>query len=160
VPDVENCLILSLSGHIDTYNSNYFQKQVQRAIDEGFIRLIFHCGGLSDVSSAGIGSLSALLKAVKPKGGDLVLFEIQPKVYEVFQLLGFSQIFNIIDNLDSSINFFRGDSILEEKPVSFPKVFPCPICSKKSKAVKPGRFRCPECKSIIAINDLGDVSLG
>ena len=33
----------------------------------------------------------------------LVLLEIQPKVYEVFQLLGFSQFFNIKDNLDEAL---------------------------------------------------------
>jgi anti-anti-sigma factor len=159
VPDVENCLILNLNGYIDTYNSNYFQKQVQRVIDEGFIRLIFHCGGLSYVSSTGIGSFSAFLKAVKPKGGDLVLLEIQPKVYEVFKLLGFSQFFNILDTLESSIGFFRGDSTAKG-PDPFPRVFPCPICSKQLKAVKSGRFRCSECKSILSIDDLGEVSLG
>jgi anti-anti-sigma factor len=160
VSDIEGCLILALSGYVDTYNSNYFQKQVQRAIDAGFIRLIFKCGGLSYVSSTGIGSFTAFLKAIKPRGGDLVLLEIQHKVYEVFQLLGFSQFFNIIDNLESSIDFFRGGSPVEEKFEPFPKIFPCPTCSKKLKAAKSGRFRCSECKSILAINDLGDVSLG
>jgi anti-anti-sigma factor len=160
VPGVQGCLVLILNGYIDTYNSNYFQKQVQRAIEAGFIRLIFHCSGLTYVSSTGIGSFTAFLKAVKPKGGDLVLLEIQPKVYEVFQLLGFSQFFNIIDNLESSIGFFRGNVFEEEEPDPFPKVFPCPICSKKLKAVKAWRFRCSECKSILAINDMGIISLG
>jgi anti-anti-sigma factor len=160
VADIENCLILVLSGHIDTYNSNYFQKQVRRAIDAGFIRLIFQCGSLRYVSSTGIGSFTAFLKTLRPKGGDLVLLEIQPNVCEVFQLLGFSQFFNIIGNLDSSIDFFRSGSSIEEKSELFPKIFPCPICSNQLKAVKVGRFRCSECKSIIAINNLGDVSLG
>ncbi|MDR0495030.1 MAG: STAS domain-containing protein [Treponema sp.] len=160
VPGMEDCLVLELSGYIDTYNSNYFQKQVQQAIDAGFIRLIFHCGGLGYVSSTGIGSFTAFLKAIKPRGGDLVLLEIQPKVCEVFQLLGFSQFFNIIDNLDNSIAFFRGGSPIEEKFEPFPKIFPCPICSRKLKAVKSGRFRCSECKSILAIDNHGNVSLG
>jgi len=159
VPGMEDCLILGLNGYIDTYNSNFFQKQVQRVIEAGFIKLIFNCCGLNYVSSTGIGSFTAFLKAVKPKGGDLVLLEIQPKVYEVFQLLGFSQFFNIIDNLESSIGFFRGDEA-EQEPEIFPKIFACPICSKKLKAVKSGRFRCSECKTILAIDHLGIVSLG
>ena len=157
--DVEGGLALELCGYIDTYNSNYFQKQVQRAIDLGFIRLIFNCNGLNYVSSTGIGSFTAFLKAVKPKGGDLVLLDIQPKVYEVFQLLGFSQFFNIKDTHESAIGFFRGD-LIEQVPEIFPKVFPCPMCSKKLKATKAGRFRCSECKTILAIDNLGVVSLG
>jgi anti-anti-sigma factor len=159
VDGVEGCLVLYLEGYIDTYNSNYFQKRIQKAIEKGFLRLIFQCGGLNYVSSTGIGSFTAFLKGVKPKGGDLVLLEIQPKVYEVFQLLGFSQFFNIKDNLDDSINFFRSGSATEAVPM-FPKVFSCPICSKKLKALKPGRFRCSECKTILAIDNAGQVFLG
>ena len=159
VDGVEGCLVLNLTGYIDTYNSNYFQKRVARAIEAGFIKLIFQCGGLNYVSSTGIGSFTAFLKSVKPKGGDLVLLEIQPKVYEVFQLLGFSQFFTIKDNLDDSINFFRSGDAIESVSI-FPKVFSCPICSKKLKVTKPGRFRCSECKTILAIDNAGQVFLG
>ncbi|MDR2630032.1 MAG: STAS domain-containing protein [Spirochaetaceae bacterium] len=156
---IEGCLVLSLSGYIDTYNSHYFQKRVARAVDSGFTKLIFHCGGLNYVSSTGIGSFTAFLKSVKPRGGDVVLVEIQSKVYEVFQLLGFSQFFNIKDNLDDAINFFRVGG-MGDSTVLFPKIFACPICSKKLKAVKAGRFRCSECKTILAIDNAGQVFLG
>ncbi|MBN2737534.1 MAG: anti-sigma factor antagonist [Spirochaetales bacterium] len=157
--NISGCLALYLTGYIDTYNSNNFQKRVSKAIDAGFIKLIFHCGGLNYVSSTGIGSFTAFLKAVKPRGGDIVLLEIQPKVYEVFQLLGFSQFFNIKDSLDEAVSFFNKaeDSVKGE---IFPKIFKCPICSKKLKATKAGRFRCSECKSILVIDNNGQVSLG
>jgi len=158
IDDAPRCLMLSLSGYIDTYNSNFFQKRVQKAIESGFVRLIFECGGLNYVSSTGIGSFTTFMKAVKPQGGDLVLLDIQPKVYEVFQLLGFSQFFNIRDSLDDSINFFNDEE--EGRTAVFPKVVACPICYKKLKAVKAGRFRCAECKSILAIDEAGQVLLG
>ena len=95
VAEVPNCLIVRLNGYIDTYNSNYFQKSIAKVVDAGYVNLIFNCSALNYVSSTGIGSFTAFLKLVKPKGGDIVLLEIQPKVFEVFQLLGFSQFFNI-----------------------------------------------------------------
>ena len=159
VAEVQGCLSLDLTGYIDTYNSNYFQKRIQQVIEYNFIRLIFHCGGLNYVSSTGIGSFTAFLKAVKPQGGDLVLLEIQPKVYEVFQLLGFSQFFNIKDNFEDAVGFFRSGAS-PDTVLLFPKVFNCPICSKKLKAVKPGRFRCSECKTILSVDDAGEVFLG
>jgi len=159
VPEAPRCLLLNLTGYIDTYNSNFFQKRVQKAIESGFVRLIFQCGSLNYVSSTGIGSFTTFLKAVKPQGGDLVLLDIQPKVYEVFQLLGFSQFFNIKDNLADSISFFSSGAP-REKPTVFPKIVACPLCTKKLKAIKPGRFRCSECKSILAIDDAGQVLLG
>ena len=159
IDNVEGCLVLYLTGYIDTYNSNFFQKRVTRAIDAGNIRLIFSAAGLNYVSSTGIGSFTAFLKAVKPRGGDLVLLEIQPKVYEVFQLLGFSQFFNIKDNLNEAVEFFGAKGQAGGSDV-FPKIFQCPICSKKLKATKSGRFRCSECKTILAIDNSGQVFLG
>ncbi len=159
IEEVPGCLVLYLTGYIDTYNSNYFQKRVARTIESGFIRLIFHCAGLNYVSSTGIGSFTAFLKAVKPRAGDLVLLEIQPKVYEVFQLLGFSQFFNIKENLEESVAYFA-DKGTTGQAGPFPKIFKCPICGKKLKATKPGRFRCSECKTILAIDSAGQVLLG
>jgi len=159
VDGTDKCLLLTLTGYIDTYNSNFFQKRVQKAIEAGFIRLIFHCSSLNYVSSTGIGSFTAFLKGVKPQGGDLVMLDVQPKVYEVFQLLGFSQFFTIRDDFDDAVAHFHIAPAVE-KPSIFPKVVACPICYKKLKATKAGRFRCSECKSILAIDEAGQVLLG
>jgi anti-anti-sigma factor len=159
IDEAPRCLMMTLTGYIDTYNSSFFQKRVQKAIESGFVRLIFQCGGLNYVSSTGIGSFTTFLKAVKPQQGDIVLLDIQPKVYEVFQLLGFSQFFNIRDTIEDSVSFFNSDKA-QEKPVIFPKVISCPICYKKLKAIKAGRFRCSECKSVLSIDETGQVLLG
>ena len=158
IQDVDNGLVIYLNGYIDTYNSSFFQKRISKVVDAGFVNLIFNCSALNYVSSTGIGSFTAFLKLIKPKGGDIVLLEIQPKVYEVFQLLGFSQFFNIKESSAEAIQFFK-----QGAPVAasvFPKVFSCPVCSKRLKATKAGRFRCSECKTIIAIDAQGQVFLG
>lgn len=159
IDEVRGCLVLYLTGYIDTYNSNFFQKRVAKVVEAGFIKLIFNCSGLSYVSSTGIGSFTAFLKSVKPRGGDIVLLEVQPKVYEVFQLLGFSQFFNIRDNLSDVVEFFNREATDGSIDI-FPKVFQCPICSKRLKATRSGRFRCSECKTILAIDKAGQVFLG
>lgn len=158
IDSLQNGLRVYLTGYIDTYNSSFFQKKIAKVIDAGFINLIFNCSALNYVSSTGIGSFTSFLKMLKPKGGDLVLLEIQPKVYEVFQLLGFSQFFNIKDSAEDALSVFhQGEPIVENV---FPKVFSCPTCSKRLRATRAGRFRCSECKSIISIDDKGTVSLG
>ena len=84
IEDVPNCLNIILNGYVDTYNSSFFQKRIAKVVEAGYVNLIFNCAALNYVSSTGIGSFTAFLKMVKPKGGDIVLLEIQPKVYEVF----------------------------------------------------------------------------
>jgi len=158
VKNAEKCLVITLIGHIDAYNSGFFQKCVLKAIEEGYIKLIFQCTSLNYVSSTRISSFKTFLKAVKPKGGDIVLLDIQPKVYEVFQRLDFSQFFNIRDNLSDSIAFFQ-DGVTGEKTSIFPRIVSCPNCSQKLRAAKYGRFRCSECKSILVIDKSGQVML-
>ena len=156
--NVPHCLIVYLSGYIDTYNSSFFQKKITQAIEAGFVNLIFNCSSLNYVSSTGIGSFTVFLKLVKPKNGDIVLLEIQPKVYEVFQLLGFSQFFNIKSTHEEAVSFFSSGHNATSS--NFPIIISCPVCEKKLRAIKAGRFRCSGCKSILAINSTGDVSLG
>ena len=158
IDSVQNGLRIYLNGYIDTYNSNFFQKKITKVVEAGYINLIFNCSALNYVSSTGIGSFTSFLKMLKPKGGDIVLLEIQPKVYEVFQLLGFSQFFNIKDTTEDAIAFFKQGAPVAEN--IFPKVFACPMCNTHLRATRSGRFRCSECKSILAINDQGVVSLG
>lgn len=156
---IEGSLVLYLSGYIDTYNSNFFQKRINKAVESGFTKLIFNCGGLNYVSSTGIGSFTAFLKAVKPRGGDIVLLEIQPRVYEVFQLLGFSQFFTIMDTLEEAMGFFKRSNTQPQADV-FPTTFRCPVCSTRLRANRTGRFRCSKCRTILAIDEGGQVMLG
>ena len=159
VENFNNAIAITLNGYIDTYNSVYFQKQIRKIVAAGFRNLIFNCKALNYVSSTGIGSFTSFLKLVKPTGGDIVLVGIQPKVYEVFQLLGFSQFFNIEDSVEDATKYFGNKEGLDHSSV-FPKTFVCPICSKQLKVDKSGRFRCSGCKSVLAVDQNGSVSLG
>lgn len=158
INSIQNGIFVYLNGCIDTYNSNFFQNQIQKIINAGFKNIIFNCSALNYISSTGIGAFTFFLKEVKSNGGDIVLLEIQDKVREVFQLLGFLQFFNIKNTLEEAMKFFSGNQ--SETVEVFPKVFACPFCKKNLRATRPGRFRCSGCKSIIALDDKGAVSLG
>jgi anti-anti-sigma factor len=159
IEDVEGCLVLYLTGYIDTYNSNCFQERVVKAIEADFTKLIFHIAGTNFVSDTEISSYTAFLKAVKPRGGDLVLLEMQPKVFEVYQLLGFSHFFNIMENLDEAVSFFSRRRE-EANGLVFPRIPKCPICGTKLEGSGAGIRRCSECMTILAIDNAGRVFLG
>lgn len=154
-------LVMSLKGFLDTYNSADFQREVNKIIESGFIKILFNCSELNYVSSTGIGAFTAFLKTLKQKSGDMVLVYLQPKVFEVFQLLGFSKFFNISPNIEEAKQILKGQKKEESVPQgNFPKIFKCPICKKTLKAVKPGRFRCSECKTILNVDNDGHVFFG
>jgi anti-anti-sigma factor len=173
---------LILTGYLDTYNSPEFQTHVNQLIDSGINRIIFNCNGLNYISSTGIGAFTAFLKNLKGRKGDMVLFGLQNKVLDVFQLLGFTKFFKIADDLDSALAGLEGggagtagagtqpaaatksaDSSPEiaeaVDPASvFPLIFECPHCNKKLKASKPGKYRCSGCSGIIQVDEQGSVA--
>ena len=159
IPDVDNSCLVVLEGYIDTYNSSFFQKQLTKVISAGYCNLLFNCGALSYVSSTGLGSFTILLKMVKVKGGDIVLSEVQEKVAEVFQILGFSQFFNLKSTTEEAINYLKHSDGGSTASV-FPKMLTCPSCGKSVQASRAGRFRCTNCKAIITISEQGGISLG
>lgn len=148
-------IILKLDGLIDTYNSSDLQKEVLDIISS-YSKIVFDCSKLTYVSSTGVGTFMVFLKSVKEKNGTIVLANLQQKVMEIFQLLGFSKFFTVTDSLDEGLKVL---GISTEVKSCFPKVFECPACGKKLKASKSGKFRCIQCSAIIGISLDGTVSL-
>lgn len=155
---VQGCIVVTLNGYIDIYTAMFFQTQIEKIVGAGFINLIFDCKNLNYVSSTGIGVFSSLLKNIKLQSGDIILVNMPEKVCEVFQLLGFIQFFQFRQSLEEATSFFRQE--VEVEPSIFPMIFSCPVCSKRLKTSSPGRFRCSECKSILAVSDEGKVLVG
>lgn len=149
-------LVVQASGYVDTYNADFFRRQIEKAVDAGFPRIVIEMGAVSYVSSAGIAAFTSLLRTTRGRNGDLVLNRIQPRVHEIFQLLGFSQFFAFTADLEESI-----DRLAESATTrAFPAVFRCPVCGSRRKASKAGRFRCGECKTILVIDQATTVVLG
>ena len=106
IGELEGGLLLSLDGYLDSQNGECFTRRVTRTIDAGFIRLVFEMREYDYSNEFGIGSFITLLDTVKPRGGDIAFSGVQPKVFETFQLLGFSEFFHIRDTVDEAIRVF------------------------------------------------------
>jgi len=148
----DDVVIINIVGELNTYNSDFFQKTVFMLEKLNMQKYIFNFENLRYVSSTGIGAFTQILNSLRRKfpPAEMVLCAIGPKVYEIFQLLGFSTFFNKFDSVDSALQHFKVD----EKPV-FPAILSCSSCGHKLRALKSGKFRCPRCKSIVVIDSNG-----
>lgn len=156
VNGMADCMVLELIGSIDSFNSNSLHRQIMRVVDAGFIRLIFSLSRVDYISSTGVGTLVSLLRTVAEKGGNLALVKMQPKVASIFRLMCLDNFFSCSESVEDALKRARPAGV---GPV-FPFHFACPICDKRLVASKTGRFRCPTCKSILAVGSAGEVSLG
>lgn len=146
-------LVAHLNGRLDTANCAVFSNKMKKAL-ESFTNIVIDCAALTYLSSAGVGSLAALLKKAKEKDGDVVLANVSSEVMELLKLLDFEQFFKIIDGIAPP------PQKAVASPSAFPLVIKCPSCGKALKVSKEGRYRCPGCKAIISVSSLGEVSLG
>jgi anti-anti-sigma factor len=157
---IEEFIVIKLAGRIDTYNHIFFIRKVQLFIDNGIRNVILDLSKLNYLSSTGIGSIITFYKSLEEVGGQLVICNIPEKIKELFKLLGFINYFNIVNSLDESISFLEGEFKIDKNEGPFPKISECVICDIKLNLKKIGKFRCSECKTVVVVNDEGNILLG
>ena len=55
---------------------------------------------------AGLGALMGLIEQVRSRNGDIRLTELSESVYNVFDILGFTHVFQIFDTEDAAVRSF------------------------------------------------------
>lgn len=153
----EGAVIIRIAGLIDTYNSEFFRLQAVKVIESGYRDIIFDASATTFMSSTGIGAFTALLNQIRQKKGSMTIFGLPANIYEVFQLLGFTTFFQFCDTREEAISML---SVEPMQKSAFPARISCPVCNRKLKAVKSGRFRCSSCRVILVVNKVGEVGLG
>jgi len=155
-PKEPDILTVFLKGRIDNYNAAFFQIQLDKIFQSEYKKLLFRCSSLEYVSSSGLGVFVNYSEKFKESGGNFVFADVQSRVLEVFLLLGFDRLFCIANDDYIIAKFFEDANKQGEK--IFPKIFACPICEANLKALKAGKFRCSKCKTILSVDDIGNVN--
>ena len=103
---LDNVNVLSLSGRLDAYSATEVEKKLDSLIDSGQNRLVVNLEKLEYISSSGLRVFLAGLKKAKKQQGDIKLACMKPFIKEVFDIAGFSQLFNIFDTQEAAISGF------------------------------------------------------
>ena len=107
--DAEGVQILYLSGELDAHTASELEAAIQRCQQDQHYRIVINGEKLAYISSAGLGVFMAYIEEVRDEGGDIKIAALQPKVYNVFDLLGFPMLFDIVPTEDEAITKFKED---------------------------------------------------
>jgi len=99
--------VISLSGRLDSYSANEVEKKLDSLIDAAQVRLVISLEKLEYISSSGLRVFLAALKKVKKQQGDIKLACLKPHIKEVFDIAGFTQLFNMFDTEEAAVNSFK-----------------------------------------------------
>jgi len=101
--------VLDLKGELDAHTASELEAAFQKCLDEGRVRLLVHGGALQYISSAGLGVFMAYVEEARAQGGDIKIAGLAPRVYNVFDLLGFPVLFDITPTEGEAIARFDTD---------------------------------------------------
>jgi len=94
--------VASVTGSIDSYTARSFSQPILSLTEYNVSVVIIDCGGITYVSSAGIGSFVICADRFAEKGG-LVLYNLQQNVLKIFTMLNMASFFNISKTRDEAL---------------------------------------------------------
>lgn len=95
IRESSNINVLDLKGYLDAHTAPDLEKAFQSLMESKKYNIIINCKDLSYISSAGLGVFMAYIEDVRKNMGDIKLSNMSPKVYNVFDLLGFPLLYDI-----------------------------------------------------------------
>jgi anti-sigma B factor antagonist len=100
------CTVVDVEGFLDAYTVAELEEAFNTLIKDKKFKLIVNLAKLDYISSAGLGTFMGVIDEIRDNHGDIVLTNLSPKIYKVFDLLGFSELFQIVDNEAAAVNKF------------------------------------------------------
>ena len=98
--------VLSLEGYLDAHTAPVFEKAVQAEVDAGRFSIIVDAEQLKYISSAGLGVFMSFIEEVREQGGDIKICSLVPKVKQIFDILGFQAIYDMVETRAAAVKRF------------------------------------------------------
>lgn len=102
--------VLEISGELDAHTAPKLEKNFQDLMEDRVYKIIVSGKNLDYISSAGLGVFMAYIEEIRSHKGDIKITNLKPKVYNVFDLLGFPTLYDILDSEEEALNLFQKPS--------------------------------------------------
>jgi anti-sigma B factor antagonist len=104
---VDTLNVLELEGELDAHTASQLEGAFKKLIARNNHRIIVNCSELDYIASAGLGVFMAYIEDVREEGGDIKLTNMNEKVYNVFDLLGFPTLYDILEDEKDAVKKFN-----------------------------------------------------
>lgn len=103
----KNVSVLDISGELDAHTASQLENVLKSLIDDKNYAIIVNFSGLEYIASAGLGVFMAYIEDVRNLGGDIKLTNMNDRVYNVFDLLGFPTLYDILEDEKEALESFE-----------------------------------------------------
>jgi anti-sigma B factor antagonist len=98
--------ILDLKGYLDAHTTPVLEEAFQKLLGEKKYRILVNCKELNYISSAGLGVFMAFIEDVRAEQGDIKMSNMSAKVFNIFDLLGFPVLYDIVKDEQEALTKF------------------------------------------------------
>jgi anti-sigma B factor antagonist len=105
--DGDGVSVIELKGYLDAHTAPDLETAFQKLLTEKKYNVVVNCQDLSYISSAGLGVFMAYVEDIRKNMGDIKLTNMSPKVYNVFDLLGFPILYEIYKDEQEAVSRFK-----------------------------------------------------
>ena len=107
IVDKGNISVIKISGYLDAHTAPILESNFTELIDSSKFKIIVNFKDLAYISSAGLGVFMAYIEKIRNNSGDIKLTNMNDKVYNIFDLLGFPLLYEIFEKEDEALNKFK-----------------------------------------------------
>lgn len=104
--DKNDCSVLCLNGFLDAHTAPELENELEKLIAEERFRIVVNFKNLTYISSAGLGVFMGYIENIREHDGDIKMCSMSPKIFRVFDLLGFPTLYDIVQEEDRAIELF------------------------------------------------------
>ena len=178
---VEGAVVVHLEGVLDQPTLSDFLSRLEAVRSAGNAKVLLDMEGISYANSTALGALVTQADAFRDAGGEMALYNPQPKVELVIDMLGLGALFKVFGSADEArAHMADGASASAAKPAAapppaatvadthdLPKPPPtatlpvraeCIGCGIVLEFAQAGHFRCPRCSTVYSVDEGGTVA--
>jgi anti-anti-sigma factor len=89
--------VIAPQGRLDAVTVPDLEAVFEAQLGAGHVQLVLDLTGVTYLSSSGLRALLRARKLAQAGGGDVVLYGLTPRVREVFEMIGFTSLFQIFE---------------------------------------------------------------
>jgi len=98
--------VLDLQGYLDAHTAPELENVFTKLIDDKQYKVVVNFEKLNYISSAGLGVFMAYVETMRDNKGDIKFTNMSPKVFNIFDLLGFPLLYEFYqDEIEAIKNF-------------------------------------------------------
>ena len=98
--------VINLQGYLDAHTAPDLENIFTKLIDNQKYKVVVNFEKLNYISSAGLGVFMAYIETMRDNKGDIKFASMTPKVYNIFDLLGFPLLYEFYNEENEAVKKF------------------------------------------------------